>query len=272
MHLNPAQGQTRPVGQSILNHLFPGDTNGSIPIVGVSGSVHSNQISMLVAWLLQLSGHQVGLACRDGLFVGPRKLQNLDDTVWESGRRLLINRNVEAAVFETDPITLLTEGLPYDRCQVGIVTDSLPVPGLDEHLMPEAEHRFKILRTQVDVVLPSGVAVLNAADATVLDMAKLCDGDMILYAIDGQHPALIAHRAEGKRTVFMNDDTVVQDDGRHRFDLIVRNDLPDVVRAMPADVLLAAVGAGLALALEADTIATGLKTFEPLHSGHKLTA
>jgi len=272
MHLNPAQGQTRPVGQSILNHLFPDDTNGSIPIVGVSGSLHSNQISMLVAWLLQLSGHQVGLACRDGLFVGPRKLQNLDDTVWESGRRLLINRNVEAAVFETDPITLLTEGLPYDRCQVGIVTDSLPVPGLDEHLMPEAEHRFKILRTQVDVVLPSGVAVLNAADATVLDMAKLCDGDVILYAIDGQHPALIAHRAEGKRTVFMNDDTVVQDDGRHRFDLIVRNDLPDVVRAMPADVLLAAVGAGLALALEADTIATGLKTFEPLHSGHKLTA
>jgi cyanophycin synthetase len=255
-----------------LNHLFPDDTNGSIPIVGVAGSVHNNQIAMVVAWLLQLSGHQVGLACRDGLFVGPRKLQNFDDTVWESGRRLLINRNVEAAVFETDPITLLTEGLPYDRCQVGIVTDSLPVPGLDDHLMPEAEHRFKILRTQVDVVLPSGVAVLNADDATVLDMAPLCDGDVILYAIDGQHPALLAHRAEGKRTVFMKDDLVIHDDGRHRFELIVKNDLPDVVRAMHDDVLLASVGAGLALAMEADTIATALKTFEPLHSGHKLTA
>jgi len=120
--------------------------------------------------------------------------------------------------------------------------------------------------------LPSGVAVLNAADATVLDMAKLCDGDVILYAIDGQHPALITHRAEGKRTVFMHDDIVVQDDGRHRFELIVRNDLPDVVRSMPADVLLAAVGAGLALVMEADTIATGLKTFEPLHSAPKQTA
>ena len=41
---------------------------------------------------------------------------------------------------------------------------------------------------------------------------------------------------------------------------------------MPDDVLLASVGAGLALAMEADTIATALKTFEPLHSGHKLTA
>jgi cyanophycin synthetase len=146
------------------------------------------------------------------------------------------------------------------------------VPGLDDHLMPEAEHRFKILRTQVDVILPSGVAVLNAADATVLDMAKLCDGDVILYAIDGQDPALIAHRAEGKRTVFMQDDIVVQDDGHHRFELIARKDLPDVVRAMPTDVLLASVGAGLALAMEVDAIATSLKTFEPLHSGQKQTA
>jgi hypothetical protein len=70
----------------------------------------------------------------------------------------------------------------------------------------------------------------------------------------------------------MHDDTVVHDDGHHRFELIVRNDLPDVVRAMPDDVLLASVGAGLALAMEAEMIATGLKTFEPLHSGHKLTA
>ena len=272
MHLNPAQGQPRAVGEAILSHLFQDDTHGRIPIVGVSGSLHSSHIAMLVAWLLQLSGHQVGLACSDGMFVGKRKLENYDASVWESGRRLLINRNVEAAVFESDPISLLTEGLPYDRCQVGIVTDSLPVPGLDEHLMPEAEHRFKIMRTQVDVVLPSGAAVLNADDPTVLDMAKLCDGDVILYAIDGQHPALIAHRAEGKRTVFMHDDIVVHDDGHHRFELIVRNDLPDVVRAMPDDVLLASVGAGLALAMEADTIATALKTFEPLHSGHKLTA
>ena len=70
----------------------------------------------------------------------------------------------------------------------------------------------------------------------------------------------------------MHDDIVVKDDGHHRFELIARNDLPDVVRAMPDDVLLASVGAGLALAMEADTIATALKTFEPLRSGHKLTA
>ncbi len=272
MHLNPAQGQPRAVGEAILSHLFQDDMHGRIPIVGVSGSLHSNHIAMLVAWLLQLSGHQVGLACRDGMFVGRRELENFDASVWESGRRLLINRNVEAAVFESDPISLLTEGLPYDRCQVGVVTDSLPVPGLDEHLMPEAEHRFKIMRTQVDVVLPSGVAVLNADDSTVLEMAELCDGDVLLYAMDGQHPALVAHRAAGKRTVFMKGDIVVQDDGHRSFEMIDLAELPPVVRSMSADVLLGAVGAALALSLDAATIATGLKTFEPLTSGQPLSA
>jgi len=272
MHLNPAQGQPRAVGEAILSHLFQDDTHGRIPIVGVSGSQHSSHIAMLVAWLLQLSGHQVGLACRDGMFVGRRKLENHDASAWETGRRLLINRNVEAAVFESDPISLLTEGLPYDRCHVGIVTDSLPVAGLDEHLMPEAEHRFKIMRTQVDVVLPSGAAVLNADDPTVLDMADLCDGDVLLYALDGQHPALIAHRALGKRTIFMKGDIVVQEDNHRAFELIDRNELPAAVRSMSADVVLAAVGAALALSLNADTIATGLKTFEPLTPGHPLPA
>jgi cyanophycin synthetase len=36
---------------------------------------------------------------------------------------------------------------------------------------------YNVLRTQVDVVLPSGAAVLNAADPQVVEMADLCDGE-----------------------------------------------------------------------------------------------
>lgn len=284
MHLKPAQGMPQPVGDAIVEHLFPkteddnGDSrnegrgNGRIPIVGVSGSRHTTAIARLVAWLLQVAGHHVGLACRDGLFVGPRQLEKQDAAHWEPGQRLLINRNVEAAVFEHGPMSLLTEGLAYDRCQVGIVTDSLAVPGLDEQLMTETEHRFKILRTQVDVVLPSGAAVLNATDATVLDMARLSDGDVVLYAADGQHEALLAHRETGGRAVFLRGDVVVQANGSQSFDLVDLSTLPEPVRTLPSDVLLAAVGAALSLALEPDTIVTGLNTFEPAGAEHRVTA
>ncbi|MFM8246944.1 MAG: cyanophycin synthetase, partial [Burkholderiaceae bacterium] len=171
MHLKPAQGEARPVGDAIVSHLFPEGQRGRIPIVGVAGSEGTTPITRLVAWLMQLSGARVGVACREGLFVGARQLERGDCAHWEPGQRLLINRNVEAAVFENDPMSLLTEGLAYDRCWVGIVTDSQPVPGLEQELMTEPEHRYKILRTQIDVVLETGAAVLNADDETVLDMA-----------------------------------------------------------------------------------------------------
>ena len=66
----------------------------------------------------------------------------------------------------------------------------------------------------------------------------------------------------------MKDDVVFQEDDKHRFELIARNELPPIVRSLPADVLLAAVGAALALSLDAETISTGLKTFEPQNSGY----
>ena len=272
MHLKPAQGKPQPVGDAIVGHLFPEGENGRIPIVGVAGSQHTTQIARLVAWLLQLAGHQVGLACRDGLFVGQRQLEKQDAAHWEPGQRLLINRNVEAAVFENDPMSLLTEGLAYDRCQIGIITDSLPVQGLDEQLMTEPEHRFKILRTQIDVVLPSGTGVLNATDATVLDMAKLCDGDVVLYAADGQHAAILAHREAGGRAVFLRGETLVQADGHRSVDLIDLSALPAPVRTLPADVLLAAVGAAVSMSLDPETITTGLNTFASTGAERYVTA
>ncbi|NCW77177.1 MAG: cyanophycin synthetase [Oxalobacteraceae bacterium] len=262
MHLKPAQGKPQPVGDAIVGHLFPETEDGRIPIVGVSGSRHTTAIARLVAWLLQVAGYQAGVACRDGLFVGARQLEKQDAAHWEPGQRLLINRNVEAAVFENDPISLLTEGLAYDRCQIGIVTDSLPVPGLDEQLMTEPEHRFKIMRTQVDVVLPSGTAVLNAADATVLEMAELCDGEVLLYAADANHEALQKHREAGKRVLFLRDGTLVQADGSLSFDLVRLSELPAAVRDLAPDVLLAAIGAALSIDIDIQTILTGLNTFE----------
>jgi cyanophycin synthetase len=262
MHLKPAQGEARPVGDAIVSHLFPEGQRGRIPIVGVAGSEGTTPITRLVAWLMQLSGARVGVACREGLFVGARQLERGDCAHWEPGQRLLINRNVEAAVFENDPMSLLTEGLAYDRCWVGIVTDSQPVPGLEQELMTEPEHRYKILRTQIDVVLETGAAVLNADDETVLDMAKLSDGDVLLYAHDGQHPALVAHRESGRRVLYLEDGFLVRAHGSAVADKInLTRDLSPAAAALSHSALLASIGAAWALGLEAQLIRTGLDTY-----------
>jgi cyanophycin synthetase len=129
MHLKPAEGAPRPVGQAIVEHLFPAeehqddDAVGRIPVVGVAGTRGTATIARLVAWLLHLSGRHTGLACRDGLFLDRRCVESADSAHWEAAHRLLMNRMVQAAVIENDARTILRDGLAYDRCQVGVVTD-----------------------------------------------------------------------------------------------------------------------------------------------------
>jgi len=209
MHLKPAEGVPRPVGRAIVDHLFPEDESGRIDIVGLAGSKGTQTIARLVGWLLHLSGRRVGLACREGLFLGSRQIERTDAACWAAGHRLLLNRSVDAVVIENGPTSVLNDGLAYDRCQVGVVTDlsisAADTAALAAHDVRETDQLYKVLRTQVDVVMPNGIAVLNAADPRIAEMAALCDGAVILYATDGAGEALVVHRASGGRIAFVRD-------------------------------------------------------------------
>jgi cyanophycin synthetase len=268
MHLKPAEGTPRPVGRAIVDHLFPEDETGRIPIVGIAGSRGTTAIARLVAWLMHLSGKQVGLACQDGLFFDRRCVQAGDCAHWEPGRRLLMSRSIEAAVFENGATTILREGLPYDRCDVGVLNDLDGFDRLAEFDVHEADQMIKVMRTQVDVVLETGAAVLNAADSRIVDMSRLSDGDVILYAEDGDLPALNSHRADGLRAVFGRKGAVILATGMHEH---VLPDLLDVGgrrnRALTPtpkedkEALLAAVAAAWAQGISPELIAAGIETY-----------
>lgn len=263
MHLKPATGQARPVGDAIVRHLFPEGESGRIPIVGVTGTRDTVLIARLVAWLMQLSGPTVGLSCRDGLFVGNRRVQSGEAMTWAIRERLLINRNVEAAVFESNPLDILEEGLTYDRCDVGIVTDCDPFSGAQRHDIATPEQRFKVSRTQVDVVRPQGAAVLHAADPQVLAMAELSDGEVILYAEDGELSALVEHRRAGGRVVYLQGRTVVMARAGQTIPVLdIERDMRVSPRDVPATATLAAVAAAWGLDLSPEVIVAGLETFE----------
>ncbi|MGQ3003938.1 MAG: cyanophycin synthetase [Hydrogenophaga sp.] len=262
MHLKPATGLSRPVGRAIVDHLFDEGGNGRVPIVGVASSRHGNAIARLVGWLLHLSGHQVGLACQDGLFLGNRKVDARPSAHWEAGQRLLMNREIDAVVLENGPAVILDDGLAYDRCTVGVVTDLDDFQGLERHDVRSTDQLYRVMRTQVDVVLPDGVAVLNADDARVLEMVELCDGDVILYGMDAASPALQKHREAGSRTVSVFEGQLVLAEGvrkAHR----VRLDAPVVqglLQSLGAHTLMAVAAAAWALAVSPELMAAGIET------------
>ena len=260
-HIRPAEGTGRPVGKAIIEHLFGMDRDGRIPIVGITGSQKTGRIARMVAWLAHISGKHVGLACSEGLYLDGRQVEAKDCAHWEAGQRLLINRSVQAAVFENGSQTILAEGLPYDKCTVGVVTDV----SWNELLVPfdilDAEQAYKVARTQVDVILPTGTAVLNAADPQVVEMAELCDGKVIFYGMDASSAVLSKHRTEGERVVFVRDDQIVLAQGTQDVALLPLASLKPAKASQP-EMVMAAVAAAWALNIPPELIGAGLRTFE----------
>jgi len=260
-HIKPVNGKGQPVGTAIISHLFDSKQDGRIPVVGITGTHNTGRMARLVAWLAHISGKHVGLACSEGLYLDSRKVDAADSSTWDAGQRILMNRSVQAAVFENPCSTILGQGLAYDRCQVGVVTDVSWHEGLREFDILDAEQNFKVARTQVDVVLPSGTAVINAMDAQALALAELCDGRVIFYALSSDHPTLLAHRGQGHQVVCLRENNIVLAHGAQERPLLRLDSLKPAKAAQP-EMVMAAVATAWALNITPELIAAGLRTFE----------
>ena len=264
MHLKPAEGQARPVGKAIVDSLFADDSSGRIPIVGITGSHGKTLVAKIVARLLHLSGQYVGLACSDGLYLDQRLIEKRNSANWTSAQKLLMNRRVEAAVIENSVATILNEGLGYDRCQVGVITNLLPEQHYGESYIDSPEQVYNVLRTQVDVVLSGGKAVLNAGYPLLAEMAELCDGEVIYFAQDADLPVIAAHIKENGQAVLVVDDRIVLAMGNAKIVLTKLSAIPFLqaqCHGEKLDHVLAAIATAWALGLSPTLIRAGIETF-----------
>ncbi|MGS0756991.1 cyanophycin synthetase, partial [Roseateles sp. GG27B] len=259
----------------IIDHLFAEHETGRIPVVGVAGSHGTHTIARLVAWLLHLNGRHVGLACRDGLYLGTRRVEHKNSARWEAAHRLLMNRGIDAVVIENNAASILGDGLSYDRCLVGVVTDMGGLEDLGDHDVNNEDQLFKVLRTQIDVVLSDGVAVINAAEPLLVDMSDLCDGEVLLYAVDGQNQAVVEHRANGGRAVFLQGGAAVLAQGQSEtaganVEALLQRFASSGMTAsaeIDAATVVAAVATAWALKISPELISAGMDTFVPTLQG-----
>ena len=264
MHIKPAEGAARPVGQSIVEHLFPNGSDGRIPVVGVTGSYGKTAVCRLIARLLTLSGKHTGLTCSDGIFLERRQSEKGHCANWKSANRILMNRAIEAAVFENGSDTILDEGLAYDRCQVGVITNVDVARHVGRFYIETPEHVFTVLRTQVDLVLPKGAAVLNARESMLVEMAPLCDGEVIYFAIDPALPVIAEHLEQGKRAVIVRYGQIMLASANGEVSLARLTDIPITSggkNQQQVENVLAAVAAAWALDISPDVMRTGIETF-----------
>jgi cyanophycin synthetase len=263
MHLSPSFGKGRAVGEAIINHLYPSGDNGRIPVVAVTGTNGKTTTARLIAHLFTASGLRVGMTNTDGVHVNGRQIDSGDCSGPKSARNVLMNPDVDAAVFETARGGILREGLGFDLCQVAVVTNLGAGDHLGLNFIDSVEDLAVLKRVIVQNVAPDGYAVLNATDPHVVNMAPVCSGGLIFFAADRHHPVLATHRAQGQRCVFVDKDHLVACEGSWR-EKIALADIPltrSGTISFQVDNAMAAVAAAWAVGLRWDAIWAGLSGF-----------
>jgi cyanophycin synthetase len=175
-----------------------------------------------------------------------------------------MNRNVEAAVIENSVETILSEGLGYDRCLVGVVTNLDPAKHFGEYYIETIEQVYNVIRTQVDVIFQDGVAVLNASDPLVAQLAEFCDGEVVFFSHDTESSVVNEHINKGGRAVLLNEERILLANGGVKTPLLNLASVPSLTidsQGENVDCFLAAIGAAWALGISLDIIITGIKTF-----------
>ena len=265
MHLKPALGKARQVGKDIVGYTFPPGDMARVPVVGITGTSGKTLTSKLIFRLLTLHGWNTGLACSEGLYVNHRRLRDGNCADHANGRRVLLNREVEAVIIENGCKQILTEGLVYERCEVGIITNVDWTEDLAAYEIRDEIDLVNIYRTQMDVVLPSGMAVLNAEDARVMELAQFCDGAVTLFSRQANLPSLTAHIARGQRAVFVDHGQLILAEGSLRRNLCTIASIPVTEAGTRQEYLtsiLAAAAAAWALDVSPELIEAGLIAFE----------
>jgi len=258
MHLRPLQGTPRPVGEAIVGHMFGADQTGRVPLVAITGTRRAESVAGLVGRLLLAGGYQVGQVDAEGVRVGEHWLSRGDLSRAEGARRLLMNPFANAFAFSVTERSVLEEGLAFDRCQVAVVTDLVETPnpaGVDG-----PSHSWRALRCLVDVVLPTGFAVLNADDPGVVSMAEYCKGKVVYFARQGGAAPLAAHLAQGGSAVVLDETRAVLCRGSERQEIFDATLLASARAAAPQASLedwLATLAAGSALGMTVEAIKSG---------------
>jgi cyanophycin synthetase len=223
MHLQPTVGRPRPVAPAVVRMLFPEGETGRIPIFAITGTNGKSTTGRMLSHILRQTGLTVGLTNTSGVYVNSEQVLKADASGPKSARMVLHDPIVEAAVFEVARGGLLREGLAFDKCDVGAVTnvqpDHLGMKGIDT-----VQDLAWVKSVVVENVASHGVSILNADDVLTARMRRRAGGRIGFFSLQGgeRMPRFLReHILEGGLAVVREPDNgggelVLHQEGRRR--------------------------------------------------------
>lgn len=268
MHMAPTHGTPRPVGEHIVEMLFPDPTDdGRIPITAITGTNGKTTTTRLITHILRQAGNSVGMGCTGTVEIDNHVILRGDYSGPAAAHAVLREPTVEHAVLEVARGGIMRRGLGFDECDVGVLLN-IASDHLGEREIHTLEELARCKTVVVDAVKKEGGhCVLNADDPLVMDQGTYwARGEIIYFTMDPENPALQDHLSERGTVLTVQHGKIVMKRGKITVDICDVNDVPIAFEGhAPFNVqnAMAAAAAAIAHGIEIDDIRAGLLTFHP---------
>jgi len=264
MHIYPSEGKSRPVGEAIIEMLFPGGTNARVPLIAITGTNGKTTVTRMIGHIYSTMKKFVGMTTTDGIYFNNVRRVKGDCSGPRSAEAVLQHPLVEVAVLETARGGILRSGLAWDKSTVSVAlnvaNDHLGLEGIET---PEKLARVK--RVVIESVSKEGYGVLNADDPLVADMAQDCPGSIIFFSMDCTAHPMTIHLANGGKAAYLDNGNLVLAEGSTETILMKASDIPATYSGLiPFQVQnsLAAAAACWGAGVPIESIRLGLRTFQ----------
>jgi cyanophycin synthetase len=172
MHLEPSEGQGRPVGKAIVSMLFPKPAKALIPVIAIISAKGSSSITESVFRKAQQCFGATGLIGLDGLFVDAMKIAKRSGHAGVDVLRLCQHPDLKALVIEFSWDEFIHQGLGLS-CYSLIVCADAPESELftQSELLQQLRHG---LSSSGKILLPENLAGLVPSQPSFWSKALLC--------------------------------------------------------------------------------------------------
>ncbi|MDZ7825169.1 MAG: Mur ligase family protein [Gammaproteobacteria bacterium] len=186
MHMSPTHGTPRPVGEHVVDMLFPDPTdNGRVPITAITGTNGKTTTTRLITHILRQAGNSVGMGCTGTVEIDNHVILRGDYSGPAAAQAVLKEPTVEHAVLEVARGGIMRRGLGFDECDVGVLLN-IASDHLDERDILTLEDLARCKTVVVDAVKSDGgYCVLNADDPLVMEQGTYwARGEIIYFTMD----------------------------------------------------------------------------------------
>lgn len=265
MHLKPSTGKSRNVAGPVIDMLFPGNSNGRIPVVAVTGTNGKTTTVRLMAHFAKQAGFNTGFTSTDGVYINDTAIYYGDCSGPASAEALLMDSLVDYAVLECARGGILRSGLAFDKCDVSIITNVS-----EDHLGMGGIHSMRQLARVKEVVAMStaenGYCILNADDDRVFKMHENLDSKYALFSMDSNNERVVSHIAQGGSVSVIENQMLVVYHNFNRVEILPVNEIPLTLNGRAECMVKNVLAATLAAVVQdfnLDIIRKGLLSFIP---------